>query len=76
MYLINQYQHCFNMPDFPLDWMAHKYIHTTKKSVDWLLSASVKGGRHLKPPKFEHIPPFFCANTFDTSLLFIVCALK
>ena len=38
---------------------------------------------HLKPPKFEHIfvalitfPPFFCANTFDTSLLLIVCALK
>ena len=21
-------------------------------------------------------PPFFCANTFDTSLLLIVCALK
>ena len=42
-----------------------------------------KGGLHLKPPKFEHIfvavitfPPFFCANTFDTSLLLIVCALR
>ena len=41
------------------------------------------GGRHLKPPKFEHIfvavitfPPFFCANTIDTSLLLIVCALR
>ena len=38
---------------------------------------------HLKPTKFEHIFvaaitffPFFCANTFDTSLLLIVCALK
>ena len=37
----------------------------------------------LKPPKFEHIfvPviiffPFFRANTFNTSLLLIVCALK
>ena len=36
---------------------------------------------HL-PQKFEHIfvavitfPPFFCADTFDTSLLLIVCAL-
>ena len=34
--------------------------------------------------KFEHIfvavitfsPPFFCADTFDTSLLLIVCALR
>ena len=41
------------------------------------------GGLHLKPPKFEHIfaavitfPPFFCANTFDTSLLLSVCALS
>ena len=41
------------------------------------------GGLHLKPPKFEHIyschnffPPFFCANTFDTNLLLIVCALR
>ena len=43
----------------------------------------LKGGLHLKPPKFEHIFvavitffPFFCANTFDTSLLLIVCALR
>ena len=42
-----------------------------------------KGGRHQKSPKFEHIfvavitfSPFFCANTFDTSLLLIVCALR
>ncbi len=42
-----------------------------------------KGGLHLKPPKFEHIfvaaipfPPFFWADTFDTSLLLIVCALR
>ena len=41
-----------------------------------------KGGRHLKSPKFEHIfvavitfSPFFCANTFDTRLLLIVCVL-
>ena len=41
------------------------------------------GGLHLKPLKFEHIfvavitfPPFFCADTFDTSLLLIVCALR
>ena len=39
--------------------------------------------RYLKPPKFEHIFvavitffPFFCANTFDTSLLLIVCAIR
>ena len=39
---------------------------------------------YLKPPKFEHIfvavipflPPFFCADTFNTSLLLIVCALR
>ena len=38
----------------------------------------LRGGLHLKPPKFEHIFvavltffPFFCANTFDTSLLLI-----
>ena len=42
-----------------------------------------KGALHLKPPKFEHIfvavitsPPFFCADTFDTSLLLIVCSLR
>ena len=46
-----------------------------------------KGGLYLKPPKLEHIfvavitsppppPPFFCADTFDTSLLLIVCALR
>ena len=35
------------------------------------------------PPKFEHIfvavitsPPFFCAGTFITSLLLIVCGLR
>ena len=40
-------------------------------------------GLHLKPPKFEQIlvavitfSPFFCANTFDTNLLLIVCALR
>ena len=38
---------------------------------------------HLKPPKSEQIfvavitfPPFFCADTFDISLLLIVCALS
>ena len=42
-----------------------------------------KGGLYLKPTKFEHIFVavitfflFFCANTFDTILLLIVCALK
>ena len=42
-----------------------------------------KGGLDLKPTKLEHIFvavitffPLFCANTFDTSLLLIVCALK
>ena len=44
---------------------------------------SSKGGLSHLPPKFEHIfvavitfPPFFCADTFDTSLLLIVCALR
>ena len=43
----------------------------------------LKGGLDLKSTKLEHIfvavityLPFFCANTFDTSLLLIVCALK
>ena len=43
----------------------------------------IQRGLDLKPTKLEHIcschnffPPFFCANTFDTSLLLIVCALK
>ena len=43
----------------------------------------LKGGPHLKPPKFKRIfvaiiPffSFFCANIFDTSLLVIVCALR
>ena len=43
----------------------------------------VMGGIHLKPPKFEHMFvaaitffPYFCANTFNTSLLLIVCALR
>ena len=43
-----------------------------------------KGGLDLKSTKLEHIfvavitffPPFFCGNTFDTSLLLVVCALK
>ena len=42
-----------------------------------------EGGQALKPPKFEHIfvavitsPPFLCANTFDTSLLLMVSALR
>ena len=41
------------------------------------------GGMDHLLPKFEHIfvaaitsPPFFCANTFDTCLLLIVCALR
>ena len=45
---------------------------------------SMPGGLHLKPPKFEHIfiavisspSPFFCADTFDINVLFIVCALR
>ena len=54
----------------------------------WWFS-SIDEGLHLKPPKFKHIfvashnfppppppPPLFCADTFDTSLLFIVCALR
>ena len=47
-------------------------------------TVKTKGDTHLKPPKFEHIFEavitfffsLFCANTFDTSLLLIVCALK
>ena len=41
------------------------------------------GGLDHLLPKFEHIfvaaitfPPFFCAATFDTSMLLIVCALR
>ena len=58
----------------------HRKHHST-----WLLCDDTDngGGLHLKPPKFEHIFaavitffPFFCANTFDTSLLLIVCALR
>ena len=40
-------------------------------------------GTTPEPPKFEHIIvavitffPFFCADTFDTSLLIIVYALR
>ena len=43
----------------------------------------LRGGLHHLLPKFEHIfvavitfPPFFCADTFDTSLLLIVGALR
>ena len=43
----------------------------------------IVGGLSHLPPKFEHIfvavitfPPFFCADTFITSLLLIVCALR
>ena len=43
----------------------------------------IRGGMDLKSPKFEHIFvavktffSFFCATTFDISLLLIVCALK
>ena len=42
-----------------------------------------KGSLEHIPPKFEHIfvavitfPPFFCADTFITSLLLIVSALR
>ena len=47
-------------------------------SWDW---EHFKGRLHLKPPKFEqnlntYFPSFFCANTFDTSLLLLVCALR
>ena len=41
------------------------------------------GGQHGVHGYSQHIfvavitfPPFFCANTFDTSLLLIVCALR
>ena len=46
---------------------------------------NLKGAIRLKPTKFVHIfiavttfspPPFFCADTFDTNLLLIVCALR
>ena len=43
----------------------------------------LKGRLYHLLPKFEHIfvavitfTPFFCADTFITSLLFIVCALR
>ena len=52
----------------------HKYRH---------VSILFKGGLHHLPPKFEDIfvavitfPPFFCADTLNTSLLLIVCALR
>ena len=56
-------------------------LHTCTSAVQF---DSTMGGRYQKPPKFEHIfvavitspPPFFCANTFDTSLLLSVCALS
>ena len=42
-----------------------------------------QGGLYHFPPKFEHIFvavitffPFFCADTFITNLLLIVCALR
>ena len=48
-----------------------------------IICNAIKGGCYQKPPKFEHIfgavitfPPFFCANTFDSSLLLTVCALR
>ena len=48
-----------------------------------MLHLREKGGLSHLPPKFEHIfvalitfPPFFCADTFITSLLLIVCALR
>ena len=48
-----------------------------------MLNEGGGGGLSLKPPKFEHIfvavitsPSFFCADTFDINLLFIVCALR
>ena len=49
-----------------------------------VIPTSIKGGRHLKPQKFENIfvavitffLPFFCANNYYTSLLLIVCALR
>ena len=47
------------------------------------LAVVIKGGIHHLLPKFEHIYvavitflPFFCADTFDNSLLLIVCALR
>ena len=54
-----------------IKWI-NKVYPEIKRRLDYLL------------PKFEHIcschnfppPPIFCADTFDTSLLLIVCALR
>ena len=55
----------------------------TKTGYHCVSNLTKGGGLHLKPQKFEHIfelsclfSPFFCANTFDISLLLIVCALR
>ena len=69
---------CEHHSDYLVEFKFH-----TQTDYKPLVPLFSKGGLHMKPPKFEHIFvavitffPFFCANTFDTTLLLIVCALR
>ena len=75
-----------SLPPPPPPFPAMEKQSCKGKVPSWC-SCSMKnqsqGVLHLKPPKLEHIfvalitcPPFFCADTFDTNLLLIVCALR
>ena len=60
----------------------NKFLASTKNMYHIQCQMILKqGGLDHLPPKFEHIfvvvitfSPFFCADTFITSLLLIVCA--
>ena len=67
-------------------WCVNDEIKQNTRAVlfdDAMYMFELKGGHSLKPPTFEHIfvavitfSPFFCADTFITSLLLIVCGLR
>ena len=72
----------FEQPDaLQLNGMTNFEMKLCMRKNGW--RSFVRGGIDLKPQKVENIflavitfPPFFCADTFNTSLLLIVCALK
>ena len=68
----------YNCQSFGTSCLFKRVVVGTYRLVERLW-----GGLYLKPPKFGHIfvvvitfISFFCADTFDTNMLPIVCALR
>ena len=71
-----------------LEYLGHEIGNGLVSIPEARVKVLLREGLSHIPPKFEHIfvavitspppppPPFFCADTFDTSLLLIVYALR